>query len=311
MTINYKKIISFLVVFAVALVTGFTIGKMYLDSNTMPEGSTKTYEEVVASDEEILALYNRSLSESVASFGGIELWQIANYKMSELSYFKKVMTGNINSTGQNLILRSIKEKKDKTLSYTKLSPSATVNLGVASIKTPEVCSKFTYNFDTQNTNLVYGKFDVSGPTPEDLAATFPTNGGQNFTKDAYIAEFKAMPNRAVLPYAISDKVIPKDAVSQLSQNDDGTYTFTISLNGHDAIKDAALYYTEEIFFSCGYQSPSIEWSEVKLTVTIDENFMFKSVKYHEVYVLNSPSIPVLKKATIVDEFEDSFFFEEV
>ena len=50
---------------------------------------------------------------------------------------------------------------------------------------------------------------------------------------------------------------------------------------------------------------------MKLTVTVDENFMFKSVKYYEVYDLHSPSIPVLKKATIIDEFEDAFFFEEV
>lgn len=300
-----------LVVFAVALVTGFTIGRIYLSSNTMPEGSTKTYEEVVASNEEILALYNRSLTENVSSFNGIELWQIANYKLSNLSYFKKVMNGNINSTGQNLILKAVKEKKDKSLTYTKLSPSATVNLGVASIKTPEVCSKFTYNYDTQNTNIVYGKFDVSGPAPENLAATFPTTGGQNYTKDNYIAEFKATPDNAIMPYAISNKVIPENAVSALTENEDGTYSFTISLSGHDAIKDTALYYTEEIFFSCGYQSPSIEWKEMKLTVTIDENFMFKSVKYYEVYDLHSPSIPVLKKATITDNFEDAFFFEEV
>ena len=307
MTINYKKIISFLVVFAVALVTGFTIGKMYLDSNTMPEGSTKTYEEIVASDEEILALYNRSLTENVSSFNGIELWQIAHYKLSELSYFKKVMTGNVNSTGQNLILKAVKEKKDKTLTYTKLSPSATVPF--IGIKTPEVCSKFTYNYDTQNTNIVYGKFDVSGPSSNDLAATFPTTGGQNYSKDAYISEFKALPDQGILPYGISNKVVPESAVSVLTENEDGTFTFTISLSGHDAIKDPAAYYTEEIFFSCGYKSPSIGWKEVKLTVTVDENFMFKSIKYHEVYSLDSPSIPIL--ATITDEFEDAFFFEEV
>ncbi len=307
MTINYKKIISMLVVFAVALVTGFTIGRIYLSSNTMPEGSTKTYEEVVASNEEILALYNRSLTENVSSFNGIELWQIANYNLSNLSYFKKIMTGNVNSTGQNLILKAVKEKKDKSLTYTKLSPSATVPF--IGIKTPEVCSKFTYNYDTQNTNIVYGKFDVSGPAPENLAATFPTTGGQNYTKDNYIAEFKATPDNAIMPYAISNKVIPENAVSALTENEDGTYSFTISLSGHDAIKDTALYYTEEIFFSCGYKSPKLKWQDVNITVNVDENFMFKSIKYHEVYSLDSPSIPIL--ATITDDFEDAFFFEEV
>ena len=305
MTSIYKKFIGYVLVFAVALATGFSIGKIYLNQNLAPAGSTGSYADFAPTENELQTLYQQSLNGEVEDFNGMQLFQIAQYKLSVVDKFKCVTLGEVNSTGQIVNMKSVKYKDTNSIAYYKMSPSKSV-LG---IKTPEICAKFDYNTKTQNTKITYGSFVTSGPESKDLAATF-NGSGESWTKDQYVSKFKGTTDQTLVPYIISSKTCLDDNVSQVSNNGDGTYSFTITLSGHEVLRDAALCYTEEIIFTCGYESPSLQWDKVEIKVVVDSNFMFKTIDYYESYTLYSSSIPVLKKAGVVDDFSSVYYYSE-
>lgn len=303
MTLLYKKIIGYVLVLLVAVATGFSIGKIYLNSNQAPAAASGVASDYMTPQNELESLYQQSLSKDVSSFNGIELYQIAQYKLGLVDQFKCVTLGEVNSTGQIVNMKSVKTKDANTICYYKMSPAKSV-LG---IQTPEICAKFAFNIKTAQTNISYGTFVSNGPNSEDLSAKF-SGTGESWSKEKYIAQFKGTADQTILPYIISDKTCTGANATDLTDNQDGTYSFKINLEGHDVLKIAALCYAEEIKFSCGYESPSLQWDKVTITVTIDSDFMFKTIHYDESYTLYSNSIPVLKKAGVVDDFDSVYYY---
>ncbi|MBP3431605.1 MAG: hypothetical protein J6K39_01990 [Clostridia bacterium] len=305
MTLKYKKIISTLLVFVVAVLTGFTIAKIYLDGNAGAAGSDKTLAELVEDESTILALYNDSQNKDVSEFSAMELWQIAEYNLSVVDYFKKEMIGSAISANQKLNIKSLREKKNGTITYEKLSPSVKA-MGL--IDTPKIATQMVFNLTTKITTVATGDFVKEGPTAEDLEVDF---AAPSLTYDAasYESLFKALPNQMVMPYIISSKTCTEDNFSAVQDKGDGTYYFEITLKGHELLRDAALYYTEEICYSCGYASPSITWDNVTIKVTVDSSFRFKTVSYLENYTLFSPDpAMVIGKSAVVDDFTENFVY---
>lgn len=310
MTINYKKIISTLLIFVVAVVTGFAIGKIYLSTIKSGEDSQFTYAELALSNNEIANLYEKSKNNPVTSFDGMQLWQIADYKLSLNDSYKKVMTGYINSSGQGLILKAIKEKKNNVYSYTKISPS----LSIAGVKTPEVCSQVVYDFSNKVTTIKKGKITETSKTdPSILAAEFSDKDVTKYREQEYIELFKGLPYQSAMPYVFTNKSAKEEYFSAVRANEDGTFSFDIEIHGHDNIKDPTVCYTQEIYFSSGYSNPSLTWDNVKITVTINPDFTFNSVYYYEKYVIKSEDIPLfgMNGATIEDKFTETFEYGEV
>ena len=320
MTSIYKKIISIILICAVAVATGLSVGKIYLDMNTAPTGLSDMDTVYKASEEEVVALYNRSNGARVADFNAIELWQIAEYKLSLQDKFQREMTGVVTSGGMGIMvdvpMRSIKIKNGNILTYDKLSPTK----NTAGIDTPNICSKITYNYKTSNQANINtsGVFLDKNAASEKLSATF-SGAGQNYTKEEYEKIFHTMPNRSIMPYVISNKTCDTTNISIVTDNGDGTYSFEISLTGEN-LEKAAVYYSWEIYFSTcknvyiatdgtvvyenGYSLP--EWKTAKINITIDSNFMFKSVTYKENYTIYNA--PVLGRADVIDNFVDQFVY---
>lgn len=300
MTHIYKKIFSLLLICAVAVATGLSVGKVYLDMTVAPGARSETEAELRASDAEILELYNRSNGAKVSDFSAIELWQIAEYKLSLQEKFKREMTGYVNSAGQIVNMKSTKIKNGNILTYEKLSPSKNV-LGIS---TPNICSLITYNYKTPNSININtnGVFTDANAESKNLSASF-SGAGQNYTQAQYHEIFNTLPNSSVMPYIISEKTCDSASISAVVDNGDGTYNFEINLSGEN-LEKAALYYSYEILFSSGYSFP--EWSSAKITVTVDSNFLFKAITYNESYMVYNA--PVIGRAGVEDNFVDHFFY---
>ena len=300
MTHIYKRIFGMVLICAVAVATGLSIGKIYLDMNAAPEGRTETEAELRATEAEVLELYNRSTGKSVTEFNAVEIWQIAEYKLSLQDKFKKEMTGRVVSAGVPVEMHSIKIKNGNVLTYDKLSPSKNV-LGIT---TPNICSRITYNYNSPNQIYINkdGVFADPNASSEGLTATF-SGKGDLYTKDQYYETFRTTPSSSVMPYIISDKTCDENSVSTVTDNGDGTYTFEINLSGEN-LEKAALYYSYEVLFSSGYSLP--EWSNAKMTVTVDFNFLFQKIIYDENYTVYNA--PVIGKAGVTDSFVDHFTY---
>ena len=329
MKINYKKAISFVLIIAIAVVSGFSIGKIFLDSTTIDAQTVTESEEKLRDDESaIKALYERAMNgASVDSFSGIELYQIAEYKMNQSQFFMREMFGETLSTGQTAILRTQRIKMNDDLVFYKLSPAKRI---IGNLSTPNLCSKFSYSLKNENKiNLSMGseKCFLDTSAKDKLDAVFSdVVESLEYSKSQYMSDFKTTPKTSVLPYIISSKTCSLDCISDFAQNEDGTYSYKINLSG-DNLNKAAMYYTYEIMYTSGYFSyafskpgvseaqplkrgEGVSWKNAELTVTIDADFNFKHIGYVENYSLGSEAIPVVKKAECKDTFDDFFYFDE-
>ncbi len=283
---------------AVAVLTGLSVGKIYLDMTTAPTGLDAMDTDFQASEADVLSLYSRSEDASVTEFTGMELWQIAEYKLSLQDKFIREMTGKVVSAGVPVEMRSLKVKNGDVLTYEKLSPSK----NVVGISTPNICSLITYNYKTPN--KIYINANGTFKSGEKLDGEF-SGLGEVYTQAEYASIFHTAPNRSIMPFIISNKTCDDTCFSSVNDNGDGTYNFEINLSG-DSLEKAALYYSYEILFSSGYSLP--EWQSVKMVVTIDSNFLFQKVTYEESYTVYNA--PVIGKAGVSDKFVDDFTYGE-
>lgn len=299
---GFKKIIGLMLVLVLAVATGFSVGKIYVDSTKFEaQTSTKTEAELREDENVVNRLYARATAgESVSNFSGVELFLIAERKLSLQDYYLKEMTGSVNSSGTTCYMRSQKIKNDNDLVYYKFSPSKNI-MGIA---TPNICSKISYTEGAKNVKIVKENQDtfINKSSSETLDARFQSPV-ENYTMDKYNEVFGTTPN-SVLNYIVSSKTC-KNNVSAVTKNDDETYTFTIEFSG-ESLVDAVLFYSKEIMFSSGYESPS--WTAAKLTVTIDSNFNFRQIKYFEHYVVKT-GLSIMPKATVKDDFVDIFYYD--
>jgi len=310
-TINYKKIFSILMVMLVAVVTGFSIGKIYLDSTTTTtEIVLESQKELSADEKEVKRLYESTLQgKSVMEFSGMELYQIAEYKLNNSPKFLKEMLGEVLSVGQLAILKGQKFKDEKGFVYYKLSPAKKI---MAGLSTPNICTRIEQEHKALD-KIKYSIGDlncfIDTSSKENLDAKLKNPSISNYTEEEYEKNFKTTPRNSVLYYIISDKTCSKENVSEIRDNGNGTYSFDIMLSGSKLSK-AALHYTYDVLFTCGYPNPSLSWDSMKMTVSVDSNFNFTQIVYNEKYTIASEGIPVLKKAGVEDNFVDCFYFDE-
>lgn len=300
---SYKKVISFVMIIAVALATGFSVGKIYLDMFGIKQLNITGSEAEFREDSRVIEkLVADSNTKDVMDFSGIELYQIAEYKLNQKSLFLKETIGTVTSTGQKMFMRSQKVKAGEYSTYYKLSPSKTV----MGIQTPQVCSKINYNSKTKKIEIVPNERGVFTNTESSatLDADFSAKADV-YTEEEYYELFKTSPT-TVLNYIVSNKT-SQNCVSDVRDNGDGTYSFDITYTNKDGVIDAAFFYSYEILFSSGYSLPY--WDSVNITVTINSTFNFKTISYLEKYSVSSSKIPLLGKASVVNDVVDTFYYD--
>jgi len=301
-----RKILSYVLILAVSIVSGVTVGKVFLDMNAIPVSSLVGSEaEFRESDKVVEELVERSRQAGVApdSFNGIELFQIAEYNLNNSENFLKEMVGQVNSTGQVVYMRSQKVKVGNEFAYYKLSPSKAV-LGIT---TPQICSKVSCNIkNLNNIKIVTNEKGVITNTSssETLDGDFSATP-DIYNEKSYFDIFKTVPY-TTMSFIVSEKTT-SGCVSEVVANGDGTYSFEIKYTPKDGVIDAAYLYAHEIEFSSGYSLPY--WDSVKLKITVDSNFYFKTIEYDERYMVSSEKIPVLGKADVVDTFVDHYYYD--
>lgn len=287
-----------MLIVAVAVVTGLAVGKIYVDTIEPIAVVSAKEEDLREKDSDILTWVKRANSgASVTSFSAVELYNIAEYKLFNADKYYKFMTGTVFAPmGIKQPMIGEKLHRDGKLVYTKLSPST-------SSLSPSICSRIIYDYDTQMIKLnPKGTFDK---TTTEIKGVFDENNFQDYTLEKYKETFNTIPTH-VLPYVISSKTCGQNKTSAVSTNDDGTFSFRISIDG-DYLALAGLYYAYEIKFSSGMQDPP-KWVSLTMDVTVDSNFNFSEIKYVEVYKMNVSGIGLMQ---VTDEFVDRFDFENV
>ncbi len=297
MTLFNRKIVSYILIFAIAMVTGLSIGKIYVDNLEAPS--------TVSADESSLREKQQDVEEWVAraeggapvdSFSVVELYNIAEYKLKNSDKYFKLMTGIVNAPmGIKQEMRSEKLFRDGVFVYNKLSPST-------SRLSPPVCSRVIYDTNADTIKIApKGIFDSNSDV---IKGIFDVDSYVDYSMEEYVGIFNTSPLN-VMPYIISSITIGQNKVSPITTNDDGTYTFSIAIDG-DYLALAALNYSYEIKFSSGMASPP-KWVSLNMNITIDSNFNFVGIKYTEVYKMK-PNVSGIGMMTVTDEFVDKFYF---
>ncbi len=293
-----KRLFSVLLIVLVAVATGFSVGKIYVDNIEVETKVSAKEEDVREKDTDVKKWVDRAnAGASATSFTAVELYNIAEYKLYHAKKYSKIMTGVVNAPmGIKQQMRSEKFYDSGKLVYNKLSPST-------SSFSPSICSQVLYDSNTQKIKInPKGDFDKNSET---IKGIFDKNKYQNYTIEQYKTTFNSVPTKT-LSYIVSSITCAQNKLSPVTKNSDGTYTFKISMDG-DYLALAGLYYAYEIKFSSGMASYP-KWVSLDMKITIDENFNFKTINYTEVYKMNAP---VVGMAQVTDVFVDNFDFVNV
>ena len=301
MTFNLRKIMQIFIIFLVALVTGISVGKIYVDNLeaiTVIEGGVDSVKE---KDEVVQELVNSVQGKTVDKctfLNAVEIYLIAEHKFYNAPEFYKIMTGVVNAdagvTKVNQIMKGERLKKDGKLYYNKLSPST-------SSLAPQICSRFIYEYDSDHVDVYpNGTFAVSSPA-KDLKGVFKEEDKQVYDLEKYKETFNTEPTTA-LSYIISSVSCPKGNYTSIKNNGNDTFTFTMTFDAkHTAY--AGLIYAYEIAFSSGKGQP--KWVSLQMDVTVDKDFNFVSIKYDEIYKMDSGVIGYIP---VHDLFEEYMYF---
>lgn len=292
-----KRIFSVLLIVLVAVATGFSVGKIYVDNIEVPPNVSANEEDVREKDTDVKKWVDRAnAGASATSFTAVELYNIAEYKLYHANKYSKIMTGVVNAPmGIKQQMRSEKFYNNGKFVYNKLSPST-------SSFSPSICSQVLYDSNTQKIKInPKGDFDKNS---EIIKGIFDKNKYQNYTMEQYKTTFNSVPTKT-LSYIVSSITCAQNKLSPVTKNSDGTYTFKICMDG-DYLAYAGLYYAYEIKFSSGMANKP-KWVSLDMEITIDENFNFRTINYTEVYKMK-----VLDRMMqVTDVFVDNFDFVNV
>ncbi len=301
MTNKLKNFMSTILLIAVALLTGLSVGKIYVDNLEVPSVVDASEESISESEETVLELVKRSASSKPTSFRPVELYVIAEHNLYNANEFYKIMTGTVHAPmGIEQPMKGERLKKDGKLYYNKLSPST-------SSLAPQICSRIIYDYATDEIKL-YAKGDILNPKAEnyeDFVGVFAEKELQNLTLEEYKTTFNTHPSR-VMPYIVSSITCGQNMMSAVKDNGNGTYSFQIKMDGSH-LAYAALCYSYEIKFSSGMADPP-EWVSLTMDVTVDDSFNFVEISYEEIYKMNVSGIGMMK---VTDKFDDKFHFTDI
>lgn len=297
-TFNYKRIISFVLIFTMAVVTGLSVGRIYVDNLEVPTTVSANEEDLREKKSDIEAWVSQSVGKNpMQGFTPVQLYNIAEYKLYKADKYYKLMTGVVNAPmGIKQQMKSEKLFRDGQLIFNKLSPST-------SSFSPSICSQLRYNSLTGEIKInPKGVFDSS---TSEIVGVFGDADFSNYTDEKYKEIFNTNPLN-VMPYIISNITCGQKNWSNITANEDGTYSFQISLDG-SYLALAALCYSYEIKFSSGMADPP-KWVSLSMEVKIDSDFNFVAIDYVESYKMNVSGIGMMQ---VTDVFHDTFNFVEV
>jgi len=294
---KFKTIFGVLVIFMVALVTGVTVGKLYVDSipDNIIMGMTEA--ELRDSDAVVKKLVEKSKSSKPDSFSAVELYQVAEYNFNQKENFYKTSNGYAINAVDKQTLRSFNLLRDGEYIFDNVSP------GIVNVITRVRHTKGS-DLVTRNTN---GSFANSSKDK----GVWDTKDDEKYTVKEFEGKFNRHP-LSNITYVISSKTCPKDAATKVSKTADGNYSFKINLKG-SYLTAAAIHYSYEIFYtSYGMLSSEAKkntilpaWKEMEMTVVVNENFDFVSINYDEKYSVNTK----FGYQTVNDVFRENFYFD--
>lgn len=296
MTINYRKIISTLLVFVIAVVTGFSVGKIYVDNLEVPQVVGVSEDDLREAKELVKQWATESKNKKPSDFNALQAFLIAENNLNESEEFYKIMTGMVFATaGVRQQMKGERLKKDGVFYYNKLSPST-------SSLSPAICSRIIYDTRKQDEIKVYptGTFESTSP---DIIGSFSETNLKILTLEKFKETFNTAPS-TVMPYIISSNTW-KEGKNIRPEKSGGNYVFSISIDGAN-LTLAGLCYAYEINFSSGMGSLP-KWVSLEMKVMMDENFNFVQIEYDETYKMNAP---VIGWTPVNDKFVDKFYFPQ-
>ena len=224
--------IGVVAVLLVAIITGFSVGRIYVGSIDPEIINPYSIEQLVEKDEVVQELVAQSVGKTPDKFSAVQVYNIAEYNLNRSDKFFKLMEGTVNNsmTGkQNM--RSEKIKVGDEYCFNKLSPNPSLSLA-------NVCSQVRYNASSGNISVAENGQWID-TTKEGMKAKFDKH--DIWSEEKYLETFNIGPT-TVLPYIISSNVCFEENMSAVKKNSDGTYSFDIELSG-DFLTLAASYYT--------------------------------------------------------------------
>ena len=306
MTIKkFRRFFSLAIICLVAVVTGVAVGKIFVDQNVPAAVVTGTAADYKDSDASILALVAKADGgESVESFSAVELFEIAEYKLSKQNHYR-IMTGDVDTNTFGIVVNQYQQTerlfRDGVSVVNKLSPS---DGGVA----PDVCAQTICNTNTGKIKInLKGSFENKDKRRiELLKAKFQESDFVYYTEEEYTKEFSCSSSE-LLPYVISSLTCGQGTYDKSpKKNSDGTYSFEIKMSG-DHLAAAGIYYSKEINYSAGVAT-FVGWDSLVMNVTIDKNFNFLSISYLEKYLMKHNTTGA--KPVVTNNFVDKFFYGE-
>ena len=294
---KYRRITGVLLIFVIAILTGFTIGKMYVD-NIDPMSVVSADESSLRESEDTVSKWVEEAKggKKATSFSAVELYNIAEYNLYQADKYYKLMTGKVVAKAPVIgdvvqDMRSVKIFNENIFMADKLSPGF-----------QPICTRVIVGADNDIRINSKGSF-VDGA--ENITGSFDSNKFEKVSLDKYKEIFNSDPHN-VMPYIISNTICSNsETFSDVVDNGDGTFSFSFTLSG-DYLALSALCYSYEIKFSSGAVGVPT-WKSLTMNVTIDSSFNFKTITYDEVYVVKVPIAGGIS-STVIDSFEDNFYF---
>ena len=296
---KFRRIFGVLLIFAVALVTGFAVGKLYVDSIPANVVMNMTEAELRDPEADIKKLVEKSKTKSPDSFSAVELYQIAEYNFNQKENYYKVSDGYAYNMVGKQKLYSYKLLRDGEFVFDNLSPG-TVNIATR--------IRHTVGTDlvTRNTDGSY----VSGTNNK--KGSWNSKNDEKYSVSAYNKKFNTTSPMDGISYVISSKTCPADGASNVKKTADGNYTFTFKISG-TYLTAAAIHYSYEIFYtSYGILTAEAKkntilpaWKDSEVTVVVDKNFDFVSMTYDENYSVNTK----FGYQNVNDKFTELFYFD--
>ena len=293
-TKKYKKLFGILAICLVAIITGVAVGKIFVDTSVVAQTVSGTYRDYQDSDEDIAALVTRSASAMPSSFNAYQAFEIAQYKLYNSENFYAVMQGLVSpSMGSKQNQVTTWAKQGNTCTVNKLSPGGVI-VGIDTNVT--IFTKYDIGAGSVSVNSK-GEWIARGE--KDMRASYNEANSINYTIAEYEEKFGKIPTMAVL-YVVSSITCGQGTYSTVKKDDSGNYTFDITITDSH-LYAAGIYYAKDVEFSSG-ALPA--WRSLKMTVVMDSNFNFKSIRYQDSYVMSMMSV----NATVVDDFTQNFYF---
>lgn len=290
-----KKFVVVALVLILALATGYSVGRIYVAGLDPVLKLNATEEELREDPQVVEKLVQRSKTQAPAAFSALEIYLVAEYNLCRTENFYKEMTGTVVAMGfVNQNMRSQKLRRGNTYVFNKLSPG--------SLSISNICSQVVYDKQTGQAKINNsGSFTLQDGF--DIRANFAPEGFKEYSPEEYKKTFNTTPEN-VMPYIISSKTCAQNKFSPVKNNDDGTYSFSLAIDGA-SLEMAALCYSCDIKFSSSLPEPP-QWISLNMDVTVDQNFNFVSVGYKEVYKMSYQFV----KVNVTDTFVDMFYFDE-